>query len=190
VSAAADPAHFERWRWLGLLGILLYVVHAAHLIARGEAGDLLWACLLGSLIVGFGMLLRLPVLNAVGFLWVAVGVVVWILYLAGGGELLATSFLPHVGGVLLGYVGIRKLGLPRQVWWKAGVLLALVHLLSRFTTPEQANVNLAFSIHPGWEPYFPSHVVYVLCVFVFYVACFVAVEFGLRRSGLVRVAGP
>jgi len=188
-AAGAEPRARERWRWLGLLGILFYVVHAAQLIGRGETADLLWACLLGSLGVGFGMLLLRPLLNGIGFLWLGVGVFFWILYLAGGGELLVTSPLTHVGGLLLGWVGIRRLGLPRQLWWKASVPLALVHVLSRFLTPPQANVNLAFSIHPGWEPYFPSHFVYALCVFGIYVAGFLAIELGLRRSGLVRTTG-
>jgi len=186
---AAPQNRNEHWRWLGLLGISFYGLHAAQLIGRGEAADLLWACLLGSLGVGLGLLLRSPWLNGIGFLWLGVGVVFWLLYLAGGGEMLLTSPLPHVGGLVLGWIGVRRLGLPRGLWRKAGVSLAVVYALSRLLTPARANVNLAFSIHPGWEPYFPSHAVYALCVFGVYVASFFAIEAGLHRSGLVRAPG-
>ena len=166
---------------LGLLACLFYAVHAAHFIARRQQENVLWFCHLGALLVGFGLMLRWPLANAVGFLWLTIGTPLWLVYVATGGELLPGSVLTHFGGVAFGLVGLRRFGLPRGAWWKALAALVPVLFLTRLVTPPAANVNLAFAVWPGWEWLFPSHLVYLLCLASLSAAVFFGVSALLER---------
>lgn len=167
--------------WLGLLAVALFAAHGTANVLQGHPENMLWACNVAVLAVGVGLLLRSPLMNAVGSLWLVVGLPLWALYLLEGGECLPTSPLSHLGGLVLGSLGSRKLGFPRNAWWKASLFLVLLHLFSRWATPPQENVNLAHFIWPGWEDYFPSHLSYGAVVLSFYVTASLAVELGWRR---------
>jgi hypothetical protein len=171
---------------LGLCGMLAYGVHATHYVSRRQEENLLWFCHLAALCIGMALLVRSPTLNAIGLLWLTVGTPCWFLYLASGGPLLPGAVLTH-GALLLSLFGVRRLGWPRDAWWKALLALAGVFALTRLVTPPAANVNLAFAIWPGWEPFFPSHAVYLVCLTVLSAAVFLAVSFALHGSSLARV---
>src|SRR5262249_56943207 len=76
---------------------------------------------------------------------------------AAGGEFTPTSVLTHVGGLVIGLVGLWRLGMPAQVWWKALLALAALQQLCRWVTPREANVNVAFAVYPWMEAYFSSY---------------------------------
>lgn len=61
----------------GAAACAFYATHGSFHVLRGHPEDLLWACHLGALGVGVGLLLRKPALNAIGFLWLCVGTVLW-----------------------------------------------------------------------------------------------------------------
>ncbi len=103
-----------------------------------------------------------------------------------GGELLLTSPLTHVGGLVLGAIGVRILGFPKQMWWKAVLGPAGLHILCRWVTPEQKNVNLAFAIWAGCESLFPSHLAYLSTVTALCLVVFAGVEFAMRKTGFAR----
>jgi hypothetical protein len=168
---------------LGLCGVLAYGVHAVHYVARRQEENLLWFCHLAALGIGIALILRAPTLNAIGLLWLAIGTPCWFLYLAGGGELLMGAALTHCAGLALGLFGVRRLGLPRDAWWKALLALVAVHFVTRLITPPAENVNLAFAVWPGWEPWFPSHRVYLAFLTALSAAVFLALSRGLRASG-------
>jgi len=141
-------------RWLGALGIAFYAGHAGRRALLGHPEHLLWMCHVAALLVATGLLAEAAVLNAVGTQWLVTGVPLWLADLAAGGEFFPTSVLSHVGGLLLGLVGLRRLGVPRGTWWKSAVLLAALTLLTRALTPASENVNLGFSVLPdGVEPW-------------------------------------
>lgn len=146
----------------GGLAVLFYAVHGVFMVNNNEAAGLLWCCHVANLLVAAGWLLRRPLPNAIGFLWLAWGNMMWALYLAGGGEFSPTSVLTHIGGFVLAIAGLRAFGLPRRSWaWAVGGMAALV-VLARATTPYKDNVNLAHHVHDGWESLFPNHFVYML----------------------------
>ena len=146
----------------GVVAILFYGLRAALYLGTGEPYNLLWSCHLACLLVGIGLLASSATLNAIGFLWVVVGIPFWILDLATGGRFVAVSLLTHFGALLLGGFGIRSLGWPDGMWWKAILALAGLQVATRLINPPDGNVNLAFAVWPGWERYFPSHGVYLL----------------------------
>ena len=163
-------------RWLGIVAFLCFAIHGAVHLHRGAPYNLLWSCHIAALFVGFGLLLRNPTLNAIGFLWSCLGLPLWIIDISTGGEFIATSPLTHLGAFILGFIGVRRMGMPRGAAIKALGAFAALWVLCRAVTPPAANVNLAFRVHHGWEAYFPSYVLYFAMLFVITAAIFFGVE--------------
>jgi hypothetical protein len=166
----------------GLAAIFFYAVRAGFYLARGEPHNLLWSCHVACLLVGLGWLLASRTLNAIGFLWAAIGLPLWLVDLTTGGEFVAASLLTHVGGLALGGFGVRALGLPRAAWWQASLALAAMLGLTRALAPPASNVNLAFGVWKGWEAWFPSHALYLLLLGAASTALFFSMSRVLRAS--------
>lgn len=143
------------------LALLFYAVHGAAAVARGAPEDALWQCHVACLLIAGGLLAPSAAACLAGVQWLALGVPLWLLDLATGGELHETSILTHVGGLAVGLWGARRLGARRGVWWRSLLLLVALLIVTRLATPARANVNLAFAVWPGWEPLFPSHAAYL-----------------------------
>ncbi len=142
---------------LGIVAIACYALHAADRLWQHDPWDLLWACHVSCLLIGFGAFFRVPVLVAAGVLWLSFGVPMWLLDLVTGGDFLPTSTLTHVGGLATGVPVLMRTGWPRGAWWKAALLLMGLMLVTRIVAPPAGNVNLAFRVWAGWEPRFPSY---------------------------------
>lgn len=168
---------------LGLAAVAFYLTHAVDSILRRQPDNLLWVCNLGTLAVGIGLLFGSPNLNAIGTYWLVVGLPLWTYDLVKGGEFLWTSMLTHGGGLVVGFIGLRKLGLPSGGWWKATAALGALNLVCRVATPPKQNINLAHAPYPGWETTFPSHLVYLVSLLVLFAAVAAALQFGLPRLG-------
>ncbi len=175
-------------RWLGLLAFLFYAVHGGYHVRRGHPEDLLWICHLGALGIAAGLLSGSPTANAIGVLWLAAGVPLWVVDLASGGDFHPTSLLTHLGGLALGVVGLRWLGLPAGVWWKALVGLIVVALACRVTTPAPANVNLAFTFWPAERSVSFVHVASLVAALALAGAVLYGLERGLMRAGVAEPA--
>ena len=138
---------------------------------------------MAALVVGIGLLTGLRELVAIGFLWLTIGTPLWIYDLANGGEFLPFSPFTHIGGMILGLVGMWSLGFPPGSALKGWGALVPVFLLPRWVTPAAANVNLAFSVWPGWEEMFPKYGVYLLAVGALCLAVFATAGLILRKLG-------
>ena len=163
-------------RAMGILAILFYAIHAAVHLHRGQPYDLLWACHIAALLVGIGLIARNATFNAIGFLWSCVGTLLWILDLTTGGELMPTSTLTHLGAIAFGWIGVRKLGMPRLAAIKALASFGMLWIVCRIVTPSSANINAAFRVHDGWEPYFSSYTLYFAMLLLIGAAIFSIVE--------------
>ncbi len=169
-------------RALGSVAILFYAVHGAYHWQQGLPENMLWACHLGALLVGLGLLLDSANLNGVGFLWLSFGTCMWLVGLTMDVPFLPTSALTHVGGLAIGLWGVRRLGLPTGVAWKAVAGLGLLHLISRGLNPPGKNINMAREIASGLEGWFPSHAMFLLAIGACSAAAFVSLEMALRRA--------
>jgi hypothetical protein len=178
-SPSSRPPPSRAW---GAVALVFYAIHAGHHLLRGHPEDLLWACHLGAVFVGVGLLARLPVVNAVGFLWLVTGDVLWLVGLSSGVEFVPTSLFTHGGGLALAALGLARFGMPRHTWWKAALAFFVLQQLCRFATPPQANVNLAHAAWSGWEAFFPSIVVYQIALLAIGSAACFAVERISRRA--------
>ena len=135
-------------RWLGALGLGFYAAHAGRRALIGHPEHLLWMCHVGALVVATGLLAQAAAVNTVGTQWLVAGVPLWLADLAAGGAFFPTSVLTHVGGLLLGLAGLKRLGVARGAWWRSAVALVALAALSRAVTPAADDVNLAFSLVP------------------------------------------
>ena len=174
---------------LGVAALACFAVHAWYEVRLNPAENLFWACNLATLLVAVGLLLRWPTGNALGFLWLVLGVPLWIMDSLSGAGCHVSAVFTHLGGLLLGLAGVRLLGLPRGAWWQAVGCLYLLHLVSRWVTPEAENINLAYRVWTGWESHFPSHRVYILLLMTGAGLLFAGVEFALHRTGFARCPG-
>lgn len=172
--------------YLGMAALACFAVYAGYEVRFGRIEYLLWSCNVATLLVAIGLLMHWPTCNALGFFWLVLGVPLWILDLLTGAGCHFFSIFTHLGGLLLGLAGTRLLGLPGGVWWQAVATLYLLHLASRWVTPEVENINLAYRVWTGWEAYFPSHRVYILLLMAGTAVLFASVEFALRFTGFAR----
>lgn len=166
---------------LGLAAVAAFGAHAAFTLVRGVPWEVLWSCHLATLAVGIGLAFGLPLVNAIGLLWLSIGIPLWILYMVGGGVCHPTSVVSHFGGAVLGSAGVKRLGMPRNAWWKAVAALAALQLASRFFTPPEENINLSHAVWRGWEDVFPSYPVYWVLLTLVSCAAFFAAEWAARR---------
>ena len=166
---------------LGLAALACYAIHAGFHLYNRRPEEVLWMCHLGAALVGVGLLFSSATANGIGTLFLCIGTPLWVMYLAGGGELYPTSTFPHLGGLAIGLYGVRRLGLPSGTWWKAVAVLIALILVCRLGTPPHANVNVAFAVYPGWEKVFPSHPVYLAVMMAQSAGYFFLCEYALRR---------
>ncbi|MGE0710851.1 MAG: lysophospholipid acyltransferase family protein [Planctomycetota bacterium] len=168
-------------RWWGLLAYGLYALHALYFLQHDRPGNLLWGCHMAALGVGTGLLLRSPILNGLGVLSLVFGTPLWVLDFLTGGEFLPTSMGTHLGGLALGVVGVRTLGLPRFTWAKLVLLTALLMWVSALVPPAWAeNVNLCRKPPTGWEQSLPGYPLFGAIVLGGAAVQFLAAELVLR----------
>ena len=165
--------------WLGVLTLSFYLLHAVRSWARGRYYNAFWLCHMASVALGIGLLTGSPVLAGIGVLWFLVGVPMWLVDLAAGGDFTWTSLLTHLGSAAAGAGALRAVGMPPNVWWKAVLGVGVLFLFCRAATPPAANVNLAFAVHRGWERWFPSYGWYLLLLLAMLSVVFYAAEAAL-----------
>jgi hypothetical protein len=157
----------------------------------GEGASALWACHLASLMAGVGILLRRPKLIGISVLWLLVGLPLWCVYLSIGGVFRPTSVLTHIGGLAVACYGLKSFRMPRGIWWRAIGGLLLLLALSRWLTPPELNVNLAFHVYQPTNSFPGFHAVSLAALTVASAVSFFFVEIGFHsldsRRRLVRL---
>jgi hypothetical protein len=167
-------------KWLGFAALAGVAIHFAYHLYHQRPWDLLWACHIAALLVGIGTVLDWPSAVGIGLLWLVIGVPLWLLDLALGGELTPTSILTHAGGMIVGLIYIGSRGMPAGAWWQASAALIAMQQLCRWATPAAENVNVAFAVYKGWERWFPDYFWYWLMLTVAFALVFAGAEWGLR----------
>jgi putative flavoprotein involved in K+ transport len=127
------------------LAAAFLVIHGAAL--HWDLASMLWCCNVATALIALGLAAGSPRLNALGFLWFTIGIPCWVIDELHGGHYHWTTWLTHVGGLALGAVGVRTLGMPRGSWWRAMLGLIALQQFSKLVTPASENVNLAYGVH-------------------------------------------
>jgi hypothetical protein len=158
------------WRLLGFLPLVFFLLQAIHYWRIGQFGHTLWMCNIGNLVLAIGLFTNHPLLIRVASLWMIPGLVVWFVYVALGwgtyltrmpsaAEIEATSAstLAHVGGIIVGFLALRRVGMDRESWVYALLWYLIVQLLSRLFTAAELNVNVSHSVEAGWQGTFTAY---------------------------------
>jgi hypothetical protein len=145
-------------RWAGALVLAALAAMAWHKQRAGILPEMLWACHPAALLVGLGVLLRVPLLTEVGGLFqLGPGLVGYAIELLAMHTTTAPSLLVHVLGPLVALLQMRAGGLRASAKWLAAgyyyVLLALSYLL----TPRALNVNVAFAPYAALAPLYGAY---------------------------------
>jgi len=169
-------------RPLALLPLAGYAVHVGFQVWRGHAEYALWSCHVAALFVGAGLLGPWPTANAVGVLWLVLGVPLWLMDVARGGEFFPATLFSHVAAFAIGLMALAWLGWPPGAWWKGlATLLALV-VVSRGVTSEPANVNGAYTVWPSPGAWSPTVLAALFLGIVLVGGLFLAVERAAARA--------
>ncbi|HKE60077.1 MAG TPA: hypothetical protein VKB46_25370 [Pyrinomonadaceae bacterium] len=144
-------------RLLGILPLLFFLAQAVHYWRIDEMGNMLWMCNIGNLLLAVGMFLEHRRLIRLAAIWMFPGLLVWLVYVVLAWGVFLTSTLAHVGGLVLGILALRKVGMDRRSWLYALGWYLLVQFLSRVASSPSLNVNLAHKIQPGWEQWFGAY---------------------------------
>jgi len=142
---------------LGFLPLLFFVAQGIHYWRINQLGHMLWMCNIGNLLLAIGLFLEESTLIRIAIIWTIPGLVVWVLYVVLTSGIIPSSALAHVGGIVIGMIALRKVGMDRRAWLYAMGWYLLIQLLSRLFTAPDLNVNLTHRIQPGWEQTFSSY---------------------------------
>src|SRR5712692_1921307 len=146
-----------RFRLLGLLPVIFFLAQTVHYWRVGGLGNLLWMCNVGSLVLAIGLFFeRLELIRAAA-IWTIPGLGIWIRYVALESDYVFSSFLAHVGGIVVGLIVLRTVRMDRIAWLYAFTWYLIMQLAARLFTAPELNVNVAFRIPPGWEQTFSSY---------------------------------
>jgi hypothetical protein len=167
------PAHRlsrSQFRLLGFLPLAFFTAQAIHYWQINELGHMLWMCNIGNLLLAIGLFLEEALLIRVAVIWTVPGVFVWCIYVVPTWGMLLTgkfnysqlygvvsSTLAHVGGISVGILALRRVGMDGRAWFYAFLWYFVMQLLSRLVTPIAMNVNLSQKIQDGWEGMFTTY---------------------------------
>ncbi|HLM72230.1 MAG TPA: hypothetical protein VK459_06055 [Polyangiaceae bacterium] len=139
---------------VGALMSLAALVHAGEHVRAGRPHDVLWICNVVALLVGPAVLLRSPLLSAVGLTWMVPGTLIWLLdAVLAGSAILPTSYGAHLGGAAVSVYAVRRNGHAPRGWVAALAVLLLVMVASWVALPPETNVNSVRDVPKGWEAF-------------------------------------
>lgn len=118
---------------------------------------MLWMCNIGNLILAVGLFLNNALLIRIAVIWLVPGLFVWLIYVVLPWGVFLSSTVIHLGGLVVGLIAIRKIGMDRMAWAYAFLWFLGVQLLSRLATATELNVNLSQGIQPGWREAFDAY---------------------------------
>src|SRR5688500_13094123 len=145
------------FRLMGLLPLAFFLAQGAHYWRINELGHMLWMCNIGNLVLAIGLFLNNALLIRVAVIWMFPGLAVWLVYVALAWGMFLSSTLAHVGGMIVGLVAIRRVGMDQTAWRFALGWYLIVQFLSRLLTPANLNVNVAHSVEEGWRQTFNAY---------------------------------
>lgn len=151
-----DGLRLSRDGWVMIprpVGLYLLVVLGLHaVIAKlpyGTLPEMLYACHIATAIMAVGILLQRSELILFGFSFhLGAGFWGYCFDLFDTHTTTWTSVLAHLSPLLIGFVEVRRVGLPRWAPWASLSFLAFSVVLGYVATPNTMNVNLAHRPYP------------------------------------------
>lgn len=137
-------------RGLGALLLVAEIVLALDKSNRGVLPEMLWGCHPAAILLGLGVLFRIPWMAQMGSLFhISIGILGYAIDLATTRTTTIPSLIVHILGPLTGFIQVRRGGLrPTALWHSLAYYVALV-ILCRLFTPPSLNVNVVFTPYLG-----------------------------------------
>jgi len=176
-----------RFRLLGILPLIFFLAQVVHYWRIAQLGHVLWMCNIGNLLLAIGLFFGHCRLMRTAIIWTIPGLLIWMIYVVLAWGVFFTSTMAHVGGLIVGLIVLREIGMERRTWLYAFAWYLLVQFLSRIFTRPDLNVNLAHRIQPGWEQTFGSYWAFWLVLTILTGLTLWAVELFFRNIWPVRM---
>lgn len=153
------PTGISDWQFraLGLLPLLFFLAQGIHYWRISQLGHMLWMCNIGNLLLAAGLFWQRPALIRAAAIWTIPGLIMWLLLTVPQWGIVFASVLAHVGGLIVGLIALRLVGVDRRSWAMALLWYFIVQVASRLTTPVDFNVNASQRTYPGWELTFSAY---------------------------------
>ncbi len=171
----------DKFRLLGLLPLLFFLLQGIHYWRINELGHMLWMCNIGNLLLALGLFLDQKTLMRVAIIWTIPGLVIWFLFVVLPWGVFPSSILAHVGGIAVALIVARRIGVDRQSWLYAFVWYLAIQLLSRLITSPALNVNLSHRMQASWEQTFSAYWQFLITLNVLTAVVLWLVGFGLWK---------
>ncbi len=147
----------SRFRALGVLPLLFFLAQGVHYWRINELDHMLWMCNIGNLLLALGLFFKEPRMIRAAAIWTIPGLVAWLLYVVPTWGVVLASVLAHVGGLVVGLVALRRVGVERGAWLYALGWYFVVQLISRLITRVDLNVNVSQGMYSGWDRTFNAY---------------------------------
>ncbi len=149
-----QPVMSVRFRLLGVLPLAFYIVHLHYNWSRGGPGLGLWMCHISNVALGLGLLCAYAPLVRVAIIWSIPLTPLWIMDMVRTGEMSAITFCSHLGGLVVGLIGLWHVRAGQRTWLYALVWYLCIQQISRMVTPPELNVNIAHTMYGEWDRIF------------------------------------
>ena len=146
-----------RYRLLGVLPLIFFLVQAIHYCRYGGVGNLLWMCNAGNVLLGIGLLIGHREMIRAAAIWTIPGLGIWIKYVLLASGFYFSTTLAHVGGITVALIALQRVRMDRVAWLYAFGWYLLTQLAARLLTTADLNVNVAHHVQTGWETTFTSY---------------------------------
>jgi hypothetical protein len=147
----------SRFRALGFLPLLFFLAQGVHYWRINELDHMLWMCNIGNLLLALGLFFKEKRMIRAAAIWTIPGLVAWLLYVVPTWGVVLASVLAHVGGLVVGLVALRRVGVERGAWLDALGWYFVVQLISRLITRVDLNVNVSQRMYSGWDRTFNAY---------------------------------
>lgn len=138
---------------------------------------MLWMCIIGNLLIAFGILLRVAHSIRIGVSWLLLGLGLWLWFVVAREGTTLPSVLAHVGGLIVGLIAVSRVGADTSTWLYASIWYIAMQQVCRMITPAELNVNIAHRVYDGLEEFFATYG-------IFWAATTMLAAFGLWVIGL------
>ncbi len=164
-------------RLLGVLPLVFFMLHALADWRDGGWPHMLWMCIIGNLLIAFGIFLRVAHSIRIGVSWLLLGLGLWLWFVVAREGTTLPSVLAHIGGLIVGLIAISRVGADAHTWLYASVWYIAIQQMCRMITPAELNVNIAHRVYDGLEDFFATYG-------IFWAATTMLAAFGLWVIGL------
>jgi len=146
-----------RFRFLGVIPLCFFLAHWIHHANEGYPGYILWLCNLNNLLLAAGVFSGWKLLTRIGILWLIPAMPLWFIESWMYGDWPLTSILSHIGALTFGLLLLPRIRMRKNIWIAALAYAFLVQQLTRWITPPELNVNVAFTTYLWWDQIFPHY---------------------------------